>query len=50
MQKELRDYIKNLKEGIAIMEAMPQTENTKGQIEMARCVVYDLQRIVLGLK
>lgn len=50
MRNEIINLIKTLKDGIEMLEKEQESEFIKGQIDMARCVVSALQKIVLGLK
>lgn len=49
MRSKIIELIKNLDKEINILNE-EQSEFNNGQIEMAKCVKSELQRIVLGLK
>ena len=49
MRSKIIELIKNLDKEINILNE-EQSEFNNGQIEMAKCVKLELQRIVLGLK
>lgn len=50
MKDDIRKLIKKLKTGIEILKKEEKSEFIDGQIEMAQCVITELQKMVLGLK